>query len=42
MVKKFNVLGLYGVFTIGNIICRSVENDAKYLNILYKYRLGKN
>lgn len=45
MVKKIkkglNILGLYGVFTIGKFIRGSVEKDVKYLKILYRYRIGK-
>lgn len=39
--KGLNILGLYGVFTIGKFIRDSVEKDAKYLKILYRYRMGK-
>lgn len=39
--KGFNILGLYGVFTIGKFLRGSIEKDAKYLKILYRYRLGK-
>lgn len=41
ITKAIDMIGLYSIFTLGKFIRGSVEADKRYLEILYKYRLGK-